>query len=100
MVVRRDPSDGKVSSVVRWLKLPIHVLTAGEMSAVNRGAIIDLIREAEMLASMRHPNIVWVYGELRPGYSSATAACKPSSWKDVAVCQQPLGCPSVRSAGT
>lgn len=33
------------------------------MSAVNRGAIIDLIREAEMLASMRHPNIVWVYGE-------------------------------------
>lgn len=33
------------------------------MSAVNRGAIIDLIREAEMLGSMRHPNIVWVYGE-------------------------------------
>lgn len=32
---------------------------------MNRGAIIDLIREAEMLASMRHPNIVWVYGELR-----------------------------------
>ncbi|PRW58530.1 alternative oxidase [Chlorella sorokiniana] len=42
----------------------------GEMSAVNRGAIIDLIREAELLASMRHPNIVWVYGIVLPSLTS------------------------------
>ncbi|KAI3433344.1 hypothetical protein D9Q98_003162 [Chlorella vulgaris] len=44
----------------------LHVCRADECSSVNRGAIVDLIREADLLSCMRHPNVVWVYGIVLP----------------------------------
>ncbi|KAL6769353.1 hypothetical protein ACKKBG_A30675 [Auxenochlorella protothecoides x Auxenochlorella symbiontica] len=43
----------------------------GDTGRVNRAAIADLIREADMLGSMRHPNIVWVYGLVLPELAGA-----------------------------
>jgi serine/threonine protein kinase len=34
----------------------------GEPGSINRAAVVDLIREADTLGSLRHPNVVWVYG--------------------------------------
>ena len=39
--------------------------TAGDR-AVSRAAISDLLREADLLGSLRHPNVVWVYGIVLP----------------------------------
>ncbi len=33
---------------------------------VSHAAINELIREAELLGSLRHPNVVWVYGIVLP----------------------------------
>ncbi|KAK9790346.1 hypothetical protein WJX73_008358 [Symbiochloris irregularis] len=33
---------------------------------VSHAAILELIREAEILGSLRHPNVVWVYGVVLP----------------------------------
>ena len=35
---------------------------SGPDGGVSRGAVVDLLREADMLGALRHPNIVWVYG--------------------------------------
>ena len=32
----------------------------------NNVAILDLLREADLLGSLRHPNVVWVYGIVLP----------------------------------
>jgi len=37
--------------------------------AINRAAVTDLIKEADMLGSLRHPNVVWVYGMVLPSSS-------------------------------
>lgn len=44
------------------LSCPAYI-PAGDLPFANHSVITDLIREAELLASMRHPNIVWTYGE-------------------------------------
>ena len=58
---------------------------------VSQAAITELIREADLLGSLRHPNVVWVYGVVLPSPtgddssdedsddSSADAARMPSS---------------------
>ena len=45
----------------------------GDAAALNREAVADLIREADMLGSLRHPNIVWVYGVVLPGVPGSRA---------------------------
>ena len=34
-------------------------------------AILDLLREADLLGSLRHPNVVWVYGIVLPSLARA-----------------------------
>jgi serine/threonine protein kinase len=41
----------------------------GDPGAINRAAVTDLIKEADMLGSLRHPNVVWVYGMVLPASS-------------------------------
>ena len=36
---------------------------------VSYAAMVELIREAEILGSLRHPNVVWVYGVVLPRMS-------------------------------
>ena len=36
------------------------------MLQVSQAAITELIREADLLGSLRHPNVVWVYGIVLP----------------------------------
>ena len=38
----------------------------GSAIQVSHAAINELIREAELLGSLRHPNVVWVYGIVLP----------------------------------
>lgn len=45
---------------------PSLFFNGGDLSSVNRAAIVDLVKEADMLGSLRHPNIVWVYGIVLP----------------------------------
>ena len=33
---------------------------------VSHAAIMELIKEADLLGSLRHPNVVWVYGIVLP----------------------------------
>lgn len=50
-----------VADTVRpWDHTPRPPGPAGDLSSINRAAIVDLIKEADLLGSMRHPNIVWV----------------------------------------
>ena len=44
----------------------------GNGVVVNRTAVADLIREADLLGSLRHPCIVWVYGMVLPDLRAAT----------------------------
>lgn len=37
-----------------------------DVNHINRAAVTDLIKEADMLGGFRHPNIVWVYGIVLP----------------------------------
>ena len=39
---------------------------SGGEGAASRAAIADLLREATLLSSLRHPNVVWVYGVVLP----------------------------------
>lgn len=41
---------------------PALFFQGSETGTINRAAIVDLIREADMLGSLRHPAVVWVYG--------------------------------------
>lgn len=43
----------------------------GDPGAINRAAVTDLIKEADMLGSLRHPNVVWVYGMVLPSSSKS-----------------------------
>ena len=36
------------------------------MQTVNHAAVSELLKEAEIMARLRHPNIVWVYGVVLP----------------------------------
>ena len=38
---------------------------------VNHSAVSELLKEAEIMARLRHPNIVWVYGVVLPPPSEA-----------------------------
>ena len=38
---------------------------------VNHSAVSELLKEAEIMARLRHPNIVWVYGVVLPPPSDA-----------------------------
>ena len=39
---------------------------SGGDGAASKAAIADLLREADLLSSLRHPNVVWVYGVVLP----------------------------------
>lgn len=39
---------------------------SGGEGAASKAAIADLLREADLLSSLRHPNVVWVYGVVLP----------------------------------
>ena len=41
---------------------------------VNHAAVAELLKEAEMMARLRHPNIVWVYGVVLPPPDEQEAA--------------------------
>ncbi len=45
---------------------------SGEPGSINRAAVTDLIKEADMLGSLRHPNVVWVYGIVLPATKPTT----------------------------
>jgi serine/threonine protein kinase len=45
----------------------------GDPGAINRAAVTDLIKEADMLGSLRHPNVVWVYGMVLPSSSKSSS---------------------------
>lgn len=56
---------------------------------VSHAAMVELIREAEMLGSLRHPNVVWVYGVVLPRMTDdleldADQLCEDSV--DIATC--------------
>ena len=38
--------------------------THGDLN--SNAAILDLLREADLLGSLRHPNVVWVFGIVLP----------------------------------
>lgn len=40
---------------------------------VSRAAIAELIREADLLGCLRHPNVVWVYGVVLPKAKSSSS---------------------------
>ena len=42
------------------------VLSAACLQTVNHAAVSELLKEAEIMARLRHPNIVWVYGVVLP----------------------------------
>lgn len=39
---------------------------SGSDGTASKAAMADLLREADLLASLRHPNVVWVYGVVLP----------------------------------
>ncbi len=39
---------------------------SGSDGSASKAAMADLMREADLLASLRHPNVVWVYGVVLP----------------------------------
>lgn len=39
---------------------------SGSDGSASNAAMADLLREADLLASLRHPNVVWVYGVVLP----------------------------------
>ena len=41
-------------------------LRAACLQMVNHAAVSELLKEAEIMARLRHPNIVWVYGVVLP----------------------------------
>lgn len=51
---------------VKCLNPALFFQGGGEPGAINRAAVTDLIKEADMLGSLRHPNVVWVYGMVLP----------------------------------
>ena len=44
---------------------------SGSDGSASKAAMADLLREADLLASLRHPNVVWVYGVVLPRMVSA-----------------------------
>ncbi len=44
---------------------------SGSDGTASKAAMADLLREADLLASLRHPNVVWVYGVVLPRMVSA-----------------------------
>lgn len=45
---------------------PALFFQGSEPGSINRAAVADLIREADILGSLRHPCVVWVYGLVLP----------------------------------
>ena len=39
---------------------------SGSDGTASKAAMADLLREADLLAYLRHPNVVWVYGVVLP----------------------------------
>ena len=48
----------------------------GGMGSVAQDVVADLMREANTLSNLRHPNVVWVYGLVLPPEAAALAAAK------------------------
>lgn len=44
------------------------------MMQVSQAAIAELIREADLLGCLRHPNVVWVYGVVLPNPKEDSAS--------------------------
>jgi serine/threonine protein kinase len=42
----------------------------GAPGGINRAAVADLIHETDIMGSLRHPNVVWVYGMVLPASST------------------------------
>jgi hypothetical protein len=47
---------------------------SGSDGKASKAAMADLLREADVLASLRHPNVVWVYGVVLPPLVTCCAA--------------------------
>lgn len=50
---------------------PALFFQGNEPGSINRAAVADLIREADILGSLRHPCVVWVYGLVLPRMPNA-----------------------------
>ena len=68
---------------------------SGSDGTASKAAMADLLREADLLASLRHPNVVWVYGVVLPRMVSslqhdpaalAALACRHSRCSFAHVC--------------
>jgi len=48
---------------------------SGSDGSASNAAMDDLLREADLLASLRHPNVVWVYGVVLPRMVRLSCSC-------------------------
>ncbi|KAI8470843.1 MAG: kinase-like domain-containing protein [Monoraphidium minutum] len=53
---------------------PTLLTVDGDMGSVSRDTVAELLREANTLANLRHPNIVWVFGLVLPDATAAESA--------------------------
>ncbi|KAK9861158.1 hypothetical protein WJX84_004717 [Apatococcus fuscideae] len=53
-------------AAIKCLNTSLFTSTSDSGARVSHAAINELIREAELLGSLRHPNVVWVYGIVLP----------------------------------
>jgi len=68
----KNQNDDNGNNYSTWRRRPpmrsrVKRSTAGLGGSVSFTAVSDLLREASLLAGLRHPNVVWVYGIVLPG---------------------------------
>ena len=54
---------------------------SGSDGTASKAAMADLLREADLLASLRHPNVVWVYGVVLPRMVSSLLHPPGGPWQ-------------------
>lgn len=76
---------------------PALFFQGAEPGSINRAAVADLIREADILGSLRHPCVVWVYGLVLPKASASAATEQGSSGTEdlVEAIKKEAGAPSM-----
>ena len=59
---------------------------SGSDGTASKAAMADLLREADLLASLRHPNVVWVYGVVLPRMVRSNLSDLPCTYLLCLVC--------------
>ena len=68
---------------------------SGSDGSASKAAMADLLREADLLASLRHPNVVWVYGVVLPRMVGALLHAPCCSAR---ACVHPIAAPPLQLA--